>query len=137
MIYLIITLAIIYIISSTFTHRFQEMTKQISKNFGNGLPNANIQGKMTPSYVGLLVILNGTILIAIGGLLWYHFTWWYGIIAILILFFGIGFIEMFSPIPNRVNILKIMEKELNKNRLENFPIIHMINEIIEYNISKR
>jgi hypothetical protein len=113
--YLIIFLISIYIFQSLFTQRFQQITTDFSKKVNDGVVDAEIQVKLTPTYVGFMVIVNYIILLLIAFLLWKINCSWFKVISIFLLPFLIPFIEVFSPFPKHIFLFKIMLKELQKN----------------------
>ena len=97
--YLIIFLIFIYIFQSLFTQRFQQITTDFSKKVNDGVVDAEIQVKLTPTYVGFMVMVNYIILLLIAFLLWKINCSWFKVVSIFLLPFLIPFLEVFSPFP--------------------------------------
>jgi UDP-N-acetylmuramyl pentapeptide phosphotransferase/UDP-N-acetylglucosamine-1-phosphate transferase len=106
------------------------MTKMISRGFSNGTVNPNIQSSLTPTYVGMLVIFNGILLLSIAVLIGLHSKWYFGVAVVIFLLFSISFLEMISPLPRRKKLLNTMLSEAEKNPIENLTIITALKKYI-------
>ncbi len=131
--YLIIFLIFIYIFQSLFTQRFQQITTDFSKKVNDGVVDAEIQVKLTPTYVGFMVMVNYIILLLIAFLLWKIDCSWFKVVSIFLLPFLIPFLEVFSPFPKHNFLFKIMLKELQKNvNISIIGTLFLINEFKEF-----
>lgn len=131
--YLIIFLVFIYIFQSLFTQKFQQITTDFSKKVNDGVVDAEIQVKLTPTYVGFMVMVNYIILLLIAFLLWKIDCSWFKVGSIFLLPFLIPFLEVFSPFPKHTFLFKIMLKELQKNvNLSIIGTLFLINEFKDF-----
>ncbi len=130
--YIIVLLVIIYIILSNYAQRFQYETRNFSMLFSGGVSNPNIQQKVTPNFIGIIVIINFFLLLGIGLLLWYNKNWWVALITIIILFFSSSILQMIFPFPSKRSIYSQMLKESMKgNKIENLQIVNKLMEILK------
>lgn len=131
--YLIIFLIFIYIFQSLFTQRFQQITTDFSKKVNDGVVDAEIQVKLTPTYVGFMVMVNYIILLLIAFLLWKINCSWFKVVSIFLLPFLIPFLEVFSSFPKHIFLFKIMLKELQKNvNISIIGTLFLINEFKDF-----
>lgn len=129
---LLIAFALIYLISSLYAQRFQYVTRSFSMYFSNGLTNPAIQKKVTPNYVGLMILINGFLLLSIAFLLWHTLPWYQILIVLIILFFSSSILQMVIPFPSNKNIYSQMLNEAMKgNKIENLRYVNRLMEILD------
>lgn len=129
---LLIAFALIYLISSLYAQRFQYVTRSFSMYFSNGLTNPAIQKKVTPNYVGLMILINGFLLLSIAFLLWHTLPWYKILIVLIILFFSSSILQMVIPFPSNKNIYSQMLNEAMKgNKIENLRYVNRLMEILD------
>jgi UDP-N-acetylmuramyl pentapeptide phosphotransferase/UDP-N-acetylglucosamine-1-phosphate transferase len=125
----IIFLISTYLIMSLIAHRFQTLTSSISKDLNGGNLNTDYQTMMTPTFMGLIVILNFIWLTILFIILFVYFNW-YTALLVLLLPFIVPFLEYFIPILPKKTMFKIIKNELYKNISSN-PIKLLIINYIE------
>ena len=125
----IIFLISTYLIMSLIAHRFQTLTSSISKDLNGGNLNTDYQTMMTPTFMGLIVILNFIWLTILFTILFVYFKW-YTALLVLLLPFIVPFLEYFIPILPKKTMVKIIKNELYKNISSN-PIKLLIINYIE------
>ena len=128
----LLSLIVLYIVSSNYVQRFQNETRNFSRLFSDDYSNSDVQQIITPTYVGIIVLLNLVLFIGIGYLLWQIADWWLVIIILIILFFTSSILQIILPFPSKRRIYSQMLKEAMKgNPIQNLKYVNELMDILD------
>ena len=128
----LLSLIVLYIVSSNYVQRFQNETRNFSRLFSDDYSNSDVQQIITPTYVGIIVLLNLVLFIGIGYLLWQIADWWLVIIILIILFFTSSILQIILPFPSKRSIYSQMLKEAMKgNPIQNLKYVNELMDILD------
>jgi hypothetical protein len=108
---LYVTSVVAFMVNAVFTFRFQRTTLGISRSL---VGNANLQIALTPIWIGILGWLHTFALICLTTLLWYHYSWIFGIGFLALGTAGLALINAVSPVPSYHRCFDLESELMNR-----------------------